>query len=749
MKKLTLNALLFLSVGIAYTQNVGIGTSTPNISAKLDISATDRGLLIPRVALTMTTASSPISSPANALLVYNTATTGNVTPGFYYWSATNNAWIRIAEGAQGWDLVGNNGVTAANFLGTLNAADLNIRTSNTQRMVITATGNVGINDATPDALFTVGAGDLFQIPSSGHALGVFGSAPSPSFSFVGDTDNGMYRSATNELSFSTNATQRAVIDANGRMGINATTPAAFLDINGDIAYREGTALVLVNGANATITIGSTSHLRITGPTAAFSIAGFTGGSNGKILTIMNTTSQPMTILHNSAITANNGIYTPNAENLVLEGQYASLSMQYNSTLGRWIVLSYSKTENTEWKLLGNTGTNATNNFIGTTDAIDFVTRTSNTERMRVTSAGNVGIGIATPSSRLHVVNTANNNKTTIYGAASQTSTSTDYDNIGVAGIASGGSFASGFAAGVVGVGNTANSYYATGVLAFLGTTIPVLPSISAALYANGNALGNAAIFDRGAVIMNESAGDYDLRVESQTRTHALWVDANENLVRFGTGSTASDWDNNNTVAGEVVNYVADFDNGAASGTAMGIGSVEYLLDLLSETAINNDLGPTLTASYDLGSTARRWNFIYLQNSPNVASDERLKTNIQNIPYGLNEIMALRPVSYQWKEGFSHIPQNEQKMVLGLIAQEVQQVMPEVVHDAQWKITDEAKPNECHKVQTPYLTMQYELITPVLIKAIQEQQIQIETLTQQLEKMQALERRIQELENRNK
>lgn len=57
---------------------------------------------------------------------------------------------------------------------------------------------------------------------------------------------------------------------------------------------------------------------------------------------------------------------------------------------------------TDWRTTGNAGTVASTNFIGTTDAIDFVTRTNNVEAMRVTSAGRVGIGIAAPTTRLEV-----------------------------------------------------------------------------------------------------------------------------------------------------------------------------------------------------------------------------------------------------------------------------------------------------------------------------------------------------------
>lgn len=57
----------------------------------------------------------------------------------------------------------------------------------------------------------------------------------------------------------------------------------------------------------------------------------------------------------------------------------------------------------DWTLLGNAGTNPATNFIGTTDAQDFVIRTNNTERMRVNSIGDVGIGTNTPLHTLHVM----------------------------------------------------------------------------------------------------------------------------------------------------------------------------------------------------------------------------------------------------------------------------------------------------------------------------------------------------------
>jgi hypothetical protein len=57
-----------------------------------------------------------------------------------------------------------------------------------------------------------------------------------------------------------------------------------------------------------------------------------------------------------------------------------------------------------WGLTGSTGTNPTTNFIGTTDAKDWVVKTNNTERMRINSVGNVGIGINNPNEKLEINN---------------------------------------------------------------------------------------------------------------------------------------------------------------------------------------------------------------------------------------------------------------------------------------------------------------------------------------------------------
>lgn len=74
----------------------------PAASAQLDVQATNRGVLLPRVALIAANSSLPIGAGVqNSMLVFNTATAGvgvnQVVPGFYYWSTATNRWRRMVD----------------------------------------------------------------------------------------------------------------------------------------------------------------------------------------------------------------------------------------------------------------------------------------------------------------------------------------------------------------------------------------------------------------------------------------------------------------------------------------------------------------------------------------------------------------------------------------------------------------------------------------------------------------------------
>lgn len=90
--------IVIIILGQVHAQT-GIGTTTPNASAKLDVYATNKGFLPPRVTLTSATDASTIASPAEGLLVYNTGSNPNLVAGYYYWNGSNWATIATATGS--------------------------------------------------------------------------------------------------------------------------------------------------------------------------------------------------------------------------------------------------------------------------------------------------------------------------------------------------------------------------------------------------------------------------------------------------------------------------------------------------------------------------------------------------------------------------------------------------------------------------------------------------------------------------
>jgi len=147
-----------------------------------------------------------------------------------------------------------------------------------------------------------------------------------------------------------------------------------------------------------------------------------------------------------------------------------------------------------------------------------------------------------------------------------------------------------------------------------------------------------------------------------------------------------------------------------------------------------------------------------------ASDGRLKTNVKGIDNALEKVKSIRGVSYDWvdniKEEYDFHPSKMHEV--GVIAQEIQKVLPEVVHTAPFNSVYTQKTG-WSKIQTQlekkfnrpvpkkeakqeyeklslqeretlqedhnFLTVNYERIVPLLIEAIKEQQVQIEELQQ--------------------
>jgi trimeric autotransporter adhesin len=128
MRKFVSLALVMIPF-FSFGQSVGIGTSTPNNSAQLEIQSTSKGLLIPRMTNAQMRA---IAQPARGLMVFN-----DTDSSFYM--RRDSGWVNInsATGLGGWSVTGNTSTdTSKNFIGTTDNKAIVFRVNNKRAGVI-------------------------------------------------------------------------------------------------------------------------------------------------------------------------------------------------------------------------------------------------------------------------------------------------------------------------------------------------------------------------------------------------------------------------------------------------------------------------------------------------------------------------------------------------------------------------------------------------------------------------------------
>ena len=135
---------------------------------------------------------------------------------------------------------------------------------------------------------------------------------------------------------------------------------------------------------------------------------------------------------------------------------------------------------------------------------------------------------------------------------------------------------------------------------------------------------------------------------------------------------------------------------------------------------NCGLFPDTDDSFQLGGSALRWEAVWATDGTINTSDRREKKDIKGLNYGLREILNLNPVRFRWKA------KPEQGEKLGLIAQDVLEIIPEVVKTHEYVASDDSQNATRIKKELDRLGVYYTDLIPVLIKAIQEQQEIIDT-----------------------
>ena len=256
----------------------------------------------------------------------------------------------------------------------------------------------------------------------------------------------------------------------------------------------------------------------------------------------------------------------------------------------------------------------------------------------------------------------------------------------------------------------------------------------------GTSFPGATVDVRGSAIFNEAGGNFDFRVESDNHPNALLVDASADVVFIG--ATGGLLNNGVTMPnGVVVDYVACLYEGFTNGTAVQIGSTEHIVDSGNlQMSVYGSWLPfypmSATAPFSLGNGAQRWNSVWAINGTIQTSDIKLKKNIKPLNYGLEEILQLETIKYQWKNSI------DDKEKIGFSAQQLLDIIPEVVVTHDYQYADDEK--TMVKIENENLGVYYSDMIPVLVKAIQEQQQLIENQNIKLEKLNHLEKEINEL-----
>ena len=167
--------LLLFAESVVNAQAVSINTTgtTPDASSILDMSAVNnKGILVPNVAITGTSDNSTIASAKTGLLIYNTATSGDVTPGYYYWNGT--VWTRFTTTTYNFE----NGITQSGVAVKL-GGDL---TENTTINFGSGFGN--------DMTFDLKDNSNFIIKSGNPSATTMTFANNGNVTFTGNTTNG-------------------------------------------------------------------------------------------------------------------------------------------------------------------------------------------------------------------------------------------------------------------------------------------------------------------------------------------------------------------------------------------------------------------------------------------------------------------------------------------------------------------------------------------------------------------------------
>lgn len=177
----------------------------------------------------------------------------------------------------------------------------------------------------------------------------------------------------------------------------------------------------------------------------------------------------------------------------------------------------------------------------------------------------------------------------------------------------------------------------------------------------------------------------------------------------------------------------------------GSGVANIIANADIDVSSNAMFVPWVSGTTLLGSSSYKWSAVWATNGAIQTSDERDKEDIQSLEYGISSVMKLKPVSFRWKNEKNRLGTGTN---LGFVAQELEQVIPDAVVHSYASAEEIQKAAEAGRgqIESDSYGVKYSEIIPVLVKAMQEQQVLIEQLQDKQAVIERLEKEINELKN---